>query len=198
MLSTREFWLSESRNRNKLDNGTWRGACRPRSAWTYLILRTPSKSPPVCINVPSAMNWPDEHQGSVCRKRGRTVLLPGSYRTECAVQSCGSTKSLLSLQTPAAGQHWLHQVHNYDQAIESRHHSSGWKDIWILPSGLSRESLTNHTTLTASDYFCGLESEELALDCRTIFKKPFDLTAAIELFAIYKVPSSMELRKWSK
>jgi len=137
-------------------------------------LRTPSKSPPVCINVPSAMNWPEEHQGSVCRKRGRTLLVPGSKRTECAVQSCGRTKSSLSLQTPAAGQHWLHQVHNYGQTIERKTVIIQVVGKTLFESshgcGISRESLMNHTTVTASDDFSGLENEELVL-CSMIFRQ---------------------------
>jgi hypothetical protein len=98
---------------------------------THLIFLRPSKSPPVCISVPSGMNCPDEHHGSVCRKRGRTVLVPGSKSTECAVQSCGRTKSSLSLQTPAAEPH-------YHQALGRR--KCAW---WVQPYGTGNSTKHN-------------------------------------------------------
>ncbi len=50
-------------------------------------LEKPSLSPPVCTSVPSAANCPEEHQVSVCMKRGRMLPETGSKMAECAVQS---------------------------------------------------------------------------------------------------------------
>lgn len=67
----------------------------------YLTVLTPSKSPPVCRSAPSGMNCPEEHQVSVRIFSGRRVFVLGSNKTECAVQSWGRTRSLLSLQVPS-------------------------------------------------------------------------------------------------
>ncbi len=43
----------------------------------YFTLLFPSASPPVWTRVPSARNWPEEHQVSVKMKRGLMLFVPG-------------------------------------------------------------------------------------------------------------------------
>ena len=50
----------------------------------YRILLAPSKSPPVCTRVPSAIKAPELHQVSVIMVKGRTVFGPGVNSAEWA------------------------------------------------------------------------------------------------------------------